>query len=223
MIKICVECAEPKSTDDFYRKRIGADGVVQFQSRCKVCHNAKSTDWQKAHPAAKNAAFKKWRQAHRSYKSPCKSVPAYKKKAQATRVRWAERNPEKHEAGKQRYRQGRGKIYHSEHLAEHCRNQNNRRARLRGNGGTYSITQWRALKACFGNICLCCGRDENTLQKGGCRLVPDHVVAIAKGGSNNIENIQPLCHGKGGCNNCKATHCLDFRPLFVLLMLRKAG
>jgi hypothetical protein len=63
----------------------------------------------------------------------------------------------------------------------------------------------------LGNVCVCCGVDESGLSLLGRRLVPDHVVPLSKGGTNYISNIQPLCHGKGGCNNIKGTKCLDFR------------
>jgi hypothetical protein len=47
-------------------------------------------------------------------------------------------------------------------------------------------------------------------------LVPDHVKAIADGGSNYISNIQPLCHSNkagaiGGCNNAKGAKHIDYR------------
>jgi hypothetical protein len=38
---------------------------------------------------------------------------------------------------------------------------------------------------------LCCGRDEKELGCAGLKLVPDHVIALSRGGSNDISNIQP--------------------------------
>lgn len=52
----------------------------------------------------------------------------------------------------------------------------------------------------FGGRCVCCG------QRG--ELSPDHVVALAVGGSHVMENIQPLCKQ---CNERKGARVMDFR------------
>ena len=88
----------------------------------------------------------------------------------------------------------------------------NRRARLANAGGSFTFEQFKAL----GDRCLCCGRNEADLAYEGLMLVPDHVIPIALGGSNDISNIQPLCHSNkfgtnGGCNNAKGTKCTDYR------------
>jgi 5-methylcytosine-specific restriction endonuclease McrA len=40
-------------------------------------------------------------------------------------------------------------------------------------------------------------------------LTVDHIVPLALGGSNAIENIQPLCHDCNGIKGCETT---DYRP-----------
>jgi hypothetical protein len=77
--------------------------------------------------------------------------------------------------------------------------------------GSYTATEWITLKKFHGHRCLCCGKHERTLRKLGRTLTPDHVLPIAKGGGNDISNIQPLCHGRGGCNNRKWTKHVDYR------------
>ena len=48
--------------------------------------------------------------------------------------------------------------------------------------------------------------------------MPDHVLPIARGGSGDVSNIQPLCFGKGGCNNRKSIKHIDFRNTNLKVM-----
>lgn len=45
--------------------------------------------------------------------------------------------------------------------------------------------EWKALCREFGGRCVCCGSREP--------LTKDHIVPTQAGGSNSIDNIQPLC------------------------------
>ncbi len=80
-----------------------------------------------------------------------------------------------------------------------------RQARLRAGGPRASKQQWQELKAAYGNRCLACNRPEAETGK----LQRDHVVPLAKRGSNAINNLQPLC---GPCNRRKWARIVDYRP-----------
>jgi 5-methylcytosine-specific restriction endonuclease McrA len=77
-----------------------------------------------------------------------------------------------------------------------------RNARKLQNGGSYTAAEWRHLCKQYNNRCLACGRSD-------VKLTVDHVVPLHLGGSNSIENIQPLC---GSCNSSKGTRAIDYRP-----------
>jgi 5-methylcytosine-specific restriction endonuclease McrA len=61
--------------------------------------------------------------------------------------------------------------------------------------GTHTPSEWQALVAEFGGHCLSCMR-----LVGFSRLTRDHIKPVSYGGSDAIENIQPLC---GFCNTSK--------------------
>lgn len=78
-----------------------------------------------------------------------------------------------------------------------------RRARLLNAPGSYTVDEWLGLKARYNHACLCCRRREPHI-----KLEPDHVIPIARGGHNTIDNIQPLCRS---CNSSKKAKTIDYR------------
>jgi len=79
------------------------------------------------------------------------------------------------------------------------------------NGGKHTLKEWEDLKNKYGFTCPCCHESEPDI-----KLTEDHIKPLSRGGSNSIDNIQPLCHS---CNSKKGTreviynmttHNLDF-------------
>ena len=76
------------------------------------------------------------------------------------------------------------------------KNKRNRLKRsLNKNNSSHSFGEWQNLKAQYNWICLACGKKESEI-----KLTEDHIIPLSKGGSDNIENIQPLCQS---CNSRK--------------------
>lgn len=68
--------------------------------------------------------------------------------------------------------------------------------------GCYTDQEWEDLKIKYSNCCPKCGTTEE-------RIVADHITPLFRGGSNGIENIQPLCWR---CNLAKGLQIIDYRP-----------
>lgn len=67
--------------------------------------------------------------------------------------------------------------------------------------GTHTSIEWEALKDACGSKCVKCGADEP--------LTKDHIQPIYQGGSDGLDNIQPLCKS---CNSAKGPENIDYRP-----------
>ena len=78
----------------------------------------------------------------------------------------------------------------------------NRRALYLGADGYHSLREWENLKAQYNWTCPACKKSEPAITLG-----EDHIIPLSKGGSHNIENIQPLCRS---CNSKKQTKIIKY-------------
>jgi 5-methylcytosine-specific restriction endonuclease McrA len=73
-----------------------------------------------------------------------------------------------------------------------------RYARERCAEGSHSLKEWQALKRIYRNKCGMCGEEK--------KLTKDHIIPLSEGGTDYIDNIQPLCRN---CNSKKWKHIYE--------------
>jgi 5-methylcytosine-specific restriction endonuclease McrA len=105
---------------------------------------------------------------------------------------WKRRNPEKNRQDVKAYA-----VRHPDVIrATNRRSRQVRRGRERTTTGSFTVGQMRLLFASYLNRCAYCPNTATSL---------DHVVPLARGGSNDIDNLVPACFG---CNLRKGARSL---------------
>lgn len=74
--------------------------------------------------------------------------------------------------------------------------------RLKIESLSHTYGEWELLKKQYNYTCPCCGLSEPEI-----KLTEDHIIPLSKGGSDLIENIQPLCLS---CNLKKHTLTIKY-------------
>jgi 5-methylcytosine-specific restriction endonuclease McrA len=146
--------------------------------------------WQKRNRAHGRRKGREWYRKHRE---------EYLAHLRRKRAKWRAEHREEHKARARRTYQRNALV----HRAKSAR----RRKRVAGAAGHHTIEQWMARVAYYGWRCRWC-RKELTLAT----LTMDHVIPIAKGGTDWASNLVPAC---GSCNSRKYTN-RNYRPKTIL-------
>lgn len=210
--KVCADCCQWKPFSDYYNNSKAAD---KHMHHCKPCTRERGRQWRARNPDLVSAgkvrhywkhreallqANKEWREANPE------------RRRQAWRD-WKIANPEASREMNLRYWNRNADRLRADARLRYQKSAvdgrlvprwQTRRARKKGNGGSFTLVEWRALCAKYGNICLRCRQVA--------KLTVDHVIPIVRGGSNDIGNIQPLCET---CNKSKGARSTDYRSAEV--------
>lgn len=187
----CIVCAKKRTKDwnkNNTKRKKDYDRQYYQNNKEKILDNGKR--WRVNNTVKKQNYDKEYR---RNNKEAIKLI----------RKRWIENNPEKMQAIRDKSNK-RQKTKKSQWAKENRDKMNatkhKRRAREIGNGGNFTTQEWAELCNKHDNKCLCCKKRK--------KLTIDHIVPISKGGTSNIENIQPLCKS---CNSKKGVKIIDYR------------
>ena len=197
--KICSHCKQEINLSDF-----GNDKWLCLE--CKRESRRESTKRNKATREAYEATHKEQRkEIQRKWKA--NNPEKYKASRKNSLGKWIAENRDKVRGYVKKWNdKNRGKVneYHKVWKAKNpdkvATSRHNTRAQRKGAEGKHTAQEWRELCERYGNKCLCCGEEKP--------LSVDHVIPLSKGGTNYIDNIQPLCLT---CNKRKNTKTIDYR------------
>lgn len=221
-MKRCSKCLILQSVSNFGKHKYTKDGL---KSWCNACNTKASIAWAKSHPDEKRKNGILYHQRHREERLAKQReytamhreeirqrdreyTAMHREEAKKRAAEWYANNKEKARQNGILYRiknkdaiKAKHATYDKIHNIEKVARNNKRRAAKRNNGGTYTKEEFIQLCQKYENRCLMCGRNN-------IKLTVDHVIPISLGGSNSIENIQPLCIS---CNSKKHQSILDLR------------
>lgn len=202
--KKCIKCQEIKDESSFNLDRLRPDGLFPYCKKCRsISKRPIPMPGHKICPRCKTEKpidqFGK-RVTHKDgLNSWCKKC--VKLATKDRRDKFPDKAREERLLSWQRNK-ATGQKWQRENLDRARWYAHRRRTKKAQNGGEYTIEEWEALCFYYGNKCLACGRTD-------VKLTFDHVIPLDKGGSNSLNNAQPLCKS---CNCSKGTKVIDYRP-----------
>jgi len=201
--KRCSKCGQAKPISAFNRDRWKSDGL---KSQCKACRNlAKRRYRARLRHDSQRRLKRAARYAWVSHTSIRPRLPA-RYHGEGFR-RWRESLAARRQARRQTARRKwfarhplDGWRWRQENPARITAQQQARRAGAIGAPlNDLSEDQWAWLLDAYGHRCAYCGAP-------GVALSPDHVVPLARGGSNTLSNVVPACRE---CNSRKQARTPD--------------
>ncbi len=200
-LSYCPKCKQWKPKSDFHKDKTRVGGVAGHCKSCKkelrIANSEQLT--QKAIERQRNNPKQAIQYVRQWEKNNPDKLRTYKQASNKRQDERIKNNPELLARRRETKRKWAQKYRDTFPEANRAR-QHKRRAQISNSEGTYTQEEWFALCEKYENRCLCCKETKP--------LTVDHIKALSLGGSNTIENIQPLCFS---CNSAKGTKEIDYR------------
>lgn len=192
--KKCKACGGVKPVSEFGVHYTNKDGL---RTKCKICRREEYKTYYGSHKEQTAERSRQWHanNPEKVAQKQKKWISANREKVKALKRKYYHLDPRKH--------LDRLKAWVSGNRDKILQYRQKRRALKNASGGVITAREWQALKEFYDFTCLRCGRREPKI-----KLTLDHVIPLKLGGSNTIENAQPLC---GSCNCSKGAKVADYR------------
>jgi 5-methylcytosine-specific restriction endonuclease McrA len=176
--KRCYKCHETKPTTAFNKAKSRKDGL---QPHCKACHVEIARAYRANHAEKHREYQRTYRAAHAEGRNEysrtwCAANPDKRRdyiQANATAIR------EQQRAYKAAHQAANPDLYRNDW--------HRRRARLKGNGGSFSTQELKHMRLTQGGYCAYCQHFH------GSRLTIDHIIPTTQGGRHEAGNICLAC------------------------------
>jgi 5-methylcytosine-specific restriction endonuclease McrA len=184
-LKTCVNCNTEKDNAEFHKNSKAKDGLYSW---CKICAAARGKEYKEKNKEKHAAQSKAWRENNRAHRQ--KMMLAWRTKNKDTillyEAEYRKNNPEKRRAAVASW-QKRNPL-------QRRVNESIRRARIKGNGGAFTVGDIKRMELEQDWLCNHCNADISN----GYHI--DHKMPVARGGSSSPQNLQLLCQT---CNESK--------------------
>ena len=162
----------------------------------------RAREWAKSHPEQRKATCIKYNAAHKDVvnERSLKWYEANKERAKGNNRKWYEANKDlvkdrslKWAKSHPEQAKEKARKWDKSHPEQGKSADHRRRAKIAGNGGSFSPTELQDKFAAHGNQCA----HKSKPEYGPCdqtgKLQIDHIIPVTLGGTSDILNIQPLC------------------------------
>jgi len=211
-MKKCNKCGEVKSATEFGKDARSRDGLQCYCKDCRRSYRSVNKDklavyskvYYAKHRTERLASSKEWALAHKEERAAYGKryyaerrdekiayAKAYNIAHQEKIISYGVVYRQEHRERLKSYRSTRYDEHRDEMQAYGRMNASRRRTRENGAEGYADVNQVRARWEYYGNRCYICGVEAEAT---------DHVIPLAKGGSNWPANLRPICNR---CNSVK--------------------
>lgn len=209
-LKRCSKCKEWKSRQEFHQHKGRKDGLAAW---CKTCNCQNTSRYQKENRAIVAERQRQWRKNHPNYRRERYALDRNRELKRAARYRFEKRDRVLKAQAKWRdtHLDAR-RAYSVNHKMQGYLATLRRRARIRKLPDTMTQRDIEKCLAYFGHRCATCDRPQGFWHT----LAMDHWIPLSSPECPGTvpQNMIPLCHGIGGCNNAK--HDKDPREWLVV-------
>ncbi|MCA8260808.1 HNH endonuclease [Burkholderia multivorans] len=172
--KMCKKCGVEKELHEFHADVSKKDGT---RGSCKECIYAYNKRKYAENGDAIRASVKRYKDANSEHIKIRRRAKAAQ--TQAAYAQWYRINGDKKRAYCRAYQKANPEVFKAKNTK--------RRALVQQAGGSYTAAQLRELYRRQRGKCACCRIDLDS------KYHADHIEPLARGGSNDIANIQLLC------------------------------
>lgn len=196
-MKRCTRCGnEFPATAEYFRKNSANKDGLRLD--CKACQNEDGRRYREANSEKIRQYQRRWAQENpeKAYEAGRRWRTANAEQARENTRRWSQANAERERNNRRLWqRQNYDKIRASKHRRRACK------VNL---PATFTAEHERIALDYFNGCCAVCERPLRDLFATH-TVAMDHWIPLSKGGGTTPDNMIPLCHGKGGCNNRKGS------------------